>query len=100
MICPHCHNKIAWPKVFLITLWSSLRCGTCRHQWNRSPDRQGYLLSFVTVLLMMPFLFVIDSKGFLIGLLYLAAVLTFVAFIDAKTIHLVPPAARKTSKLE
>ena len=101
MICPHCHNRIAWLKVVLITRWSNFRCETCSYQWNRN-DRgwQNFLVGILAMLMAMPAAFIADSKGLFVGLLYLAAVLTLIAFIDAKTVHLVPPTTQKTSKLE
>jgi prepilin signal peptidase PulO-like enzyme (type II secretory pathway) len=101
MIGPHCHNKIAWPKVVLITQWSNLRCETCGYQWNRKyRSWQNFLVGIPAILMAFPIPFIAASKGLFVGLLYFLAVLVLVALIDAKTIYLVPPVVRKTSKLE
>ena len=97
LVCPHCRHRIAWPKVWLISRWTSLRCETCGEKWNRRLDLQFGVLC---CLLCVPFIYVMirlleGSIAVLYGIPLLVFWFVATGYLDAATIRLVPAAGLK-----
>lgn len=107
MVCPNCHQPIAWYKVRGISRWTNLRCQTCQHEWNRNLDLQLWLIFFVGMLgVIAPACFCIifhsgDPLWFLLRtplwVLLWCVWSPCMNYLDAKTIKLVPSVTKKTA---
>ena len=106
MKCPKCYSNLIWYKVLRISRWTSIECPQCKALLNRSLNLQVavvLLIGFFVLLAVFCLILYVGAQygvmgAVISGLFLLLPWALAIAYLDSKTMRLVPVKRQKGCK--